>query len=52
MNIYFTVVELQIQALEYIPELGRDTSHPKKINNKNRKQTGVTIVNGFSLATV
>jgi hypothetical protein len=36
MNIYFKVVEVQIQALEYIPKLGRDTSgavleepHPK-----------------------
>ena len=28
MNIYFKVVEVQIQALEYIPKLGRDTSHP------------------------
>jgi hypothetical protein len=27
MNIYFKVVEVQIQALEYIPKLGRDTSH-------------------------
>jgi hypothetical protein len=26
MNIYFKVVEVQIQALEYIPTLGRDTS--------------------------
>jgi hypothetical protein len=25
MNIYFKVVEVQIQALEYIPKLGRDT---------------------------
>ena len=28
MNIYFKVVEVQIQALEYIPKLGRDASHP------------------------
>jgi hypothetical protein len=28
MNIYFKVVEVQIQALEYIPKLERDTSHP------------------------
>jgi hypothetical protein len=27
MNIYFNVVEVQIQALEYIPKLGRDTRH-------------------------
>jgi hypothetical protein len=32
MNIYFKVVEVQIQALEYIPKLGRDTSHPKFMN--------------------
>ena len=28
MNIYFKVVEVQIQALECIPKLGRDSSHP------------------------
>ena len=28
MNIYFKVVEVQIQALEWIPKLGRDASHP------------------------
>jgi hypothetical protein len=28
MNIYFKVVEVQIQALEYIPKLRRNASHP------------------------
>jgi hypothetical protein len=28
MNIYFEVVEEQIQALECIPKLGRDSSNP------------------------
>ena len=28
MNIYFKVVEVQIQALECIPKIGRDSSHP------------------------
>jgi hypothetical protein len=28
MNIYFKMVEVPIQTLEYIPKLGRDTSHP------------------------
>ncbi len=28
MNIYFKVVEVQIQTSEHVPTLGRDTSHP------------------------
>jgi hypothetical protein len=28
MNIYFKVVEVQIQTLGYITKLGRDSSHP------------------------
>jgi hypothetical protein len=28
MNIYFKVVDVQIQASEKLPKLGRDPSHP------------------------
>jgi hypothetical protein len=39
--LYFKVVEVQIQALEYyIPKLGRDTSHP--VGDRMMKLTVVT----------
>jgi hypothetical protein len=53
MNIYFKVVEVQIQALEYIPKLGRDTSSK---NNPGLRQINARVVrvqtNGHRLSYV
>ena len=47
MNIYFKVVEVQIQALEYIPKLGRDTSHPGGVlEEPHPKDQGIEGVSG------
>jgi hypothetical protein len=48
-NIYFKVVEEEIQALECIPKLGRDSSHtgsgarsatPERLENRGREKEG------------
>jgi hypothetical protein len=47
MNIYFKVVEVQIQALEYIPKLGRDTSHPGGVLARRATTDGSYVAVGM-----